>query len=183
MQRLDDWGSEFERFLQSRPSATDPAHDIEHVRRVVANAMHLAGKEGADRAVVYPAAWLHDCVFVAKDSPQRAEASRLAARAAVAFLSEARYPIEHLDAIAHAIAAHSFSAGISPLTTEARRSILQRSAAGRSRLYARPFLYEAVELGWLHANEGRQGGSRQTHGVHGRLDGCSRGTSVRHQPH
>src|SRR5690349_4096922 len=90
----------------------DAAHDLAHVRRVVANATALAAAEGAGLAVVLPAAWLHDCVHVAKDSPLRAQASTLAADAAVAFLRANGYRAASLDAIHHAIAAHSFSANI-----------------------------------------------------------------------
>ena len=98
----------------------DAAHDGEHVRRVVANARALAGPEGARLEVVLPAAWLHDCVTVPKDSPQRANASRLAAAQAVAWLRAWGWPEDLLPDIAHAIEAHSFSAGIAPRTIEAR---------------------------------------------------------------
>jgi len=90
------------------------------VRRVVRNAEALAAAEGAQPGVVRPAAWLHDCVTVPKDSPLRAQASRLAAEQAVGWLRECGYPAEFLPEIAHAIEAHSFSAGIVPRTVEAR---------------------------------------------------------------
>jgi uncharacterized protein len=99
--------------------AGDVAHDLEHVRRVVRNAQALAAAESARLEVVLPAAWLHDCVTVPKDSPLRAQASRLAAEQAVDWLRAWGYPETHLPEIAHAIEAHSFSAGISPRTIEA----------------------------------------------------------------
>ena len=114
---LDSWEPRFEQFLAGG-AAADAAHDIEHVRRVVASARALARDEGAEMGVVLPAAWLHDCVIVPKDSPLRARASSLAAEAAVAFLQEAGYPAEYLPAIRHAIEAHSFSAGVAPRTIE-----------------------------------------------------------------
>lgn len=98
----------------------DAAHDLAHVERVVANARALAATEGARLEVVLPAAWLHDCVTVAKDSPQRAAASRLAAAQAVRWLGEWGWPTAGLAAIAHAIEAHSFTAGITPRTIEAK---------------------------------------------------------------
>lgn len=98
----------------------DAAHDLEHIRRVVANARGLAVAEGAKPEVVLPAAWLHDCVTVPKDSPQRATASRLAAAQAAAWLREWGWPETFLADIAHAIEAHSFSAGIAPRTIEAK---------------------------------------------------------------
>ena len=100
--------------------AGDVAHDLEHVRRVVRNAQALAAAEGARLEVVRPAAWLHDCMTVPKDSPQRAQASRLAAEQAVRWLRSWGCPEALLPEIAHAIEAHSFSAGITPRTIEAK---------------------------------------------------------------
>jgi uncharacterized protein len=115
-----DWTTRFEAFLTRTAGPGDAAHDPPHLRRVVANARRLAAAEGARLEIVLPAAWLHDCVIVPKDSPQRAAASTLAAEAAIGFLAESGYPVGLLPAIAHAIAAHSFSAGISPETIEAK---------------------------------------------------------------
>jgi uncharacterized protein len=95
------------------------AHGLEHIRLVVANAKHLAADEGARLDVVVPAAWLHDCVVVPKDSPERARASRLAAAEAVRLLARWGVGDDLLPLIAHAIEAHSFSAGIAPQTIEA----------------------------------------------------------------
>lgn len=118
---LSDWEPRFEQFIEHIMEETpDPAHDREHVRRVVANARRLAASEGADPAVVIPAAWLHDCVIVPKDSEHRSRASQMAAERAGAFLREIGYPAGHIPAVEHAIAAHSFSAGIPPQTLEAR---------------------------------------------------------------
>jgi uncharacterized protein len=114
-----DWPPVFERFLLEQLT-DDAAHDLGHIRRVVHNALALAGEEEADLAVVLPAAWLHDCVIVPKDSPLRSQASRMAAETAVTFLQSQSYPTQHLDGIAHAIAAHSFSAQIAPETVEAK---------------------------------------------------------------
>ncbi len=98
----------------------DAAHDLAHVRRVVANAQMLAASESARVEVILPAAWLHDCVTVPKDSPQRCIASQLAAQQAVTWLREWHYPTVFLTDIAHAIEAHSFSADIMPRTLEAK---------------------------------------------------------------
>jgi uncharacterized protein len=117
---LARWEAHFEQFLMGDTMSHDAAHDLEHIRRVVATARMLAVAEQADLAVVLPAAWLHDCVVVPKDSPQRSQASGLAARAAVNFLRAIDYPESHVDAIHHAIEAHSFSANIRPRTGEAQ---------------------------------------------------------------
>ena len=106
-------------FLSER-MASDPAHDISHIRRVVQNTLRLTEAESGDPAVTIPAAWLHDCVSVAKDSPLRSQASKLAAQDAVRFLESINYPAELLPGIYHAIEAHSFSADIDTETLEAR---------------------------------------------------------------
>jgi len=120
--QLQDWGEWEEMFAQFLDVETvqDPAHDRGHVLRVVANAKELAAKEGARLDIVIPAAWLHDCVIIPKNSEQRQRASVLAARRAATFLEESGYPAESIAAVEHAIAAHSFSAGIKAETLEAK---------------------------------------------------------------
>ena len=114
-----DWEPRFRRFVADQPNA-DPGHGPVHLERVVATATRLAAEEGARLDVVLPAAWLHDCVHVAKDSPERPRASRLAADHALEFLQDAGYPPACLPDIRHAIEAHSYSAGIVPRTVEAK---------------------------------------------------------------
>jgi uncharacterized protein len=114
------WEPHFHDFLVQTTQSADAAHDLEHLRRVVANAVLLADAEQAQLAVVLPAAWLHDCVVIPKDSPLRSRASMLAADAADAFLRMIDYPAQYLPEIHHAIAAHSFSARIAPRTIEAK---------------------------------------------------------------
>ncbi len=113
------WTPIFLNLLQTH-AVTDAAHDLEHVRRVVANARRLTTAEGADWKIVLPAAWLHDCVFIPKSSPDRKQASVLAAKQAAAWLEKHGWPHGNLAEITHAIEAHSFSAGITPLTLEAK---------------------------------------------------------------
>lgn len=100
-------------------AAGDVAHDLEHIRRVVRNARRLAVAEGASLDVVVPAAWLHDCVAVPKDSPERKRASRLAAIEASRLLVAWGAALDVIPEIAHAIEAHSFSGGIAPRSIEA----------------------------------------------------------------
>ncbi|MDX1380804.1 MAG: HD domain-containing protein [Xanthomonadales bacterium] len=106
-------------FAAGDPDA-DGAHGRDHLLRVLRNARDLGDAEGADARVTVPAACLHDCVAVPKDSALRAQASRLAAERAIEFLAELPFPEHLLDAVYHAIEAHSYSAGIAPRTLEAR---------------------------------------------------------------
>lgn len=117
---LQAWERLFEGWLDEQMATADAAHDREHIRRVVKTAKQLAVVEGADLAVVVPAAWLHDCVTVPKDSDKRPFASRMAAEAAGKFLNAKNYPSEKIKNIQHAIAAHSFTAQIPPETVEAK---------------------------------------------------------------
>lgn len=114
------WEGRFERFVGQGSSQADASHDVAHVHRVVANARRLAASEDARLEIVLPAAWLHDCVTVPKDSARRRVASALASQAASDFLRGCAYPAAFLPDIEHAIEAHSFSAGVVPETLEAR---------------------------------------------------------------
>ena len=116
--QLATWSGRCEAY--ARQLEGDAAHDLAHIRRVVRWARQLARIEGADLDVVIPAAWLHDCVSVPKDHPDREQASRMAAVAASSWLEAQGYPAERIPEIAHAIEAHSFSAGIGPRTIEAK---------------------------------------------------------------
>lgn len=100
--------------------AADPAHDISHVQRVVQNTISLTRAASGNAEVTVPAAWLHDCVSVAKDSPLRKQASKLAADEAVRFLASIDYRPDLLDQIHHAIEAHSYSANLQTNTLEAQ---------------------------------------------------------------
>jgi uncharacterized protein len=99
----------------------DGSHDRSHLLRVWRTASAIADREPAcDRTVLTAAAILHDCVAVEKSSSQRSQASRLAAVRARAILADLEWDPAAIDAAAHAIEAHSFSAGITPETIEAR---------------------------------------------------------------
>ena len=101
-------------------SSHDNAHDLAHIRRVVANAEKILLYESGDREVVSAAAWLHDCVVLPKNHPDRKQASKMAAQKAAVFLESAGFPNSKIEAVSHAIEAHSFSAGIKPKSIEAK---------------------------------------------------------------
>jgi uncharacterized protein len=100
----------------------DGSHDLTHLRRVRANARAIAADEAdaGDPLVLAAACWLHDLVAIEKNDPRRAEASRLSADAASTLLRGWGWDEARIAAVAHAVAAHSFSAGIAPETAEAR---------------------------------------------------------------
>lgn len=116
---LQDWEERFKAFVMAQVEG-DSAHDILHIQRVVETARQLALESQASLEVVLPAAWLHDCVVIHKSAPMRAQASRLSAQRARAQLITWNYPNQYIDAICHAIEAHSFSAQITPSSLEAQ---------------------------------------------------------------
>lgn len=98
----------------------DGAHDLAHLIRVYKAAEAIRAEEGGDGRVLAVAVLLHDCVAVAKNSPERPMASRLAAERAAGILRRLGWDEAAIAAVAHAVAAHSFSAGIRPETLEAK---------------------------------------------------------------
>lgn len=99
----------------------DGAHDANHLERVWRNAQAIMDEHReADRLVVLAAVCLHDLVNLPKNDPARHLASTRSAELARRELETLGFPRARLDAVAHAIAAHSFSAGIEAQTLEAR---------------------------------------------------------------
>lgn len=111
--RIADWVAE-----QMR--SADSGHGIDHVGRVVENAKRIGHAEQADSNIYLPAAWLHDCVVVPKNSPQRRMASTLAAHRAEQFLVKIAYPEKLIGPISHCILTHSFSAKVPCESLEAK---------------------------------------------------------------
>lgn len=118
---LSQWQSEFENWWH-RNESDDASHDLGHFRRVYSVALEINAGEGAkaDDLVLLAAAYFHDVVNPPKNSPLRSKASQLAAEKSKEIISDMGFPADKLDDVAHAIAAHSFSAGIPAETLEAK---------------------------------------------------------------
>lgn len=120
----------------------DAAHDLGHIARVRQMAWQMATTHpDVDREALDIAAILHDLVNLPKDAPDRARASQLSADRAGDWLAGQGWPADRVALVTHAIVAHSFSAGIEPLTPEAK--ILQDAdrlealgAIGLARMFA-----------------------------------------------
>lgn len=97
----------------------DGSHDVSHLIRVWRNASAISQSKGGDLNVLVPAVILHDCVAVEKCSSLRSQASRMAAIRASGLLSTMEFSSDFILSVAHAIEAHSFSAGIEPRSLEA----------------------------------------------------------------
>ena len=121
---LAGWEDRFAGFWRERETIADGSHDLGHFQRVWRSARYIAREEGgtADLLVLLAAAYFHDLVSLPKDSPQRAESSRLSAERAGELLSGRwkDFPVQKIEGVRHVIHAHSFSAGVPALTEEAR---------------------------------------------------------------
>jgi len=98
----------------------DGSHDESHLQRVWKNVTRIQAEEGGNTEILLAATLLHDCVTVEKDSHLQSQASRLAAKKASRLLTDLEWGDDKVTAVAHAIEAHSFSAGIVPETLEAK---------------------------------------------------------------
>ncbi|WP_103333852.1 HD domain-containing protein [Pseudotabrizicola formosa] len=122
--------------------ARDAAHDLGHIDRVWANAKAIMGDApGLDVQALQMAVIFHDAVNLPKDALDRAQASARSAQAAAGWLRAQGWGTERIALVTHAIEAHSFSAGITPQTPEAR--VLQDAdrlealgAIGLARMFA-----------------------------------------------
>ncbi|MGI6132617.1 MAG: HD domain-containing protein [Bacillota bacterium] len=99
-----------------RNSTDHPFAGPDHVARVVALSMEIGASEGADAKVIEAAALLHD-IAVPICASNHYETGALLARGV---LAEAGYGPQEIEAICHAIEAHSRYGGPEPATIEAK---------------------------------------------------------------
>lgn len=109
-----------EALLGEGAAGDDGSHDAAHLLRVWRNVLRLQAEEGGELRLLCAAVLLHDGVAVEKNAPHRASASRLSADKARDLLTRLGWALPDIDAVAHAILTHSFSAGLRPETIEAR---------------------------------------------------------------
>jgi len=100
---LDHWNTRWlgpiRQALAIEMASADSGHGLEHVERVVKNAIRIAETLTVDYEVLLPATWFHDCVCVAKNSPLRSQASRLAAKRALGMLEDLGYPTDQCQSV------------------------------------------------------------------------------------
>ncbi|AJP56288.1 hypothetical protein UC34_03285 [Pandoraea vervacti] len=118
--------------MAAHADSDDGSHDWSHLIRVWTLVKEIAAHEARessdasessesaiDLEMLAVATLLHDCVAVEKNDPRRSQASRLSADKARGILQAMGWAAERIDATAHVIEAHSFSAGIAPKSREA----------------------------------------------------------------
>lgn len=118
MSELEKWETIFQKYL-SKEEFSDGSHSLGHFRRVWKLADRLASKN-EDRLTILAACYFHDIVSYPKNHPDRSKSSIHAAVKAEQILSEMNFPQGKIGNVKHCIEAHSFSAGIKPITQEAK---------------------------------------------------------------
>lgn len=133
--RIGEWEKEFIAYFRTADERMDGSHDLGHFQRVWRTARYINREEGepADSLILLAAAYFHDLVALPKNHPERKESSRLSAERAAGLLASRwaggsiggrppgmEFPREKVEGVRHAIHAHSYSAGVTPLTAEAK---------------------------------------------------------------
>lgn len=115
------WEKKFLNFFKNEP-LDDASHDISHFRRVAQIAFSIASleKQPVDLLTLLAAAYFHDLVTLPKNHPENCFSSRYSAIKARTILEDMQFPPEKLPSVCHAIETHSFSAGLTPNTIEAK---------------------------------------------------------------
>lgn len=120
---LGYWESVFTDYISAHSQEqNDASHDLGHFRRVYHTAILITDCESTpvDLLVILAAAYFHDIVSLPKNHRDNKMSSRYAAAKAKEILQQMNFPGEKIDSVCHAIATHSFSAGLSPETMEAK---------------------------------------------------------------
>ena len=105
--------------LAAEPFARDAAHDLGHILRVARLAEWIAAEEGADGDVCVAGALLHDLVYRPKNHPESPLTARLAAELVPRWCRETPGLESRAEAVAAAVATHSWSGGETPASLEA----------------------------------------------------------------
>jgi uncharacterized protein len=105
--------------LAEEPFPRDAAHDLGHILRVARLAEQIAKEEGADSDTCVAAALLHDLVYRPKNHPESPLTARLAAELVPVWCRETPGLESRAEAVAAAVASHSWSGGEAPASLEA----------------------------------------------------------------
>ena len=105
--------------LSSEPFPRDAAHDLGHIMRVTHLARRLAQAENADEETCVAAALLHDLVYRPKNHPESVRTAEMAAQLVPEWCRSTPGLEARADAVAAAVATHSWSGGQAPASLEA----------------------------------------------------------------
>lgn len=94
------------------------SHGFDHTARVTRLCRSIGVREGADMAILIPAALFHDIARPLEEEtgiPHEEQGAEMAE----AYLQSIQYPGDMIHSICHAIRVHRYSSGIAPETPEA----------------------------------------------------------------
>lgn len=94
----------------------DPAHDWNHVERVVKNAIKISKQENIQSELILAAVYCHDLINLPKNHPERSKASERSALEAIPYLKEVGFSEDEINEIQIGIIQHSFSRNEKPST-------------------------------------------------------------------
>ncbi len=99
----------------------EPAHDWQHICRVLAYAKRIAQAEKADWEIVSAAVLLHDCIKLKPQSGQKDfSAEKSADKVGEILAGIKEFPTGKIEAVKTCVREHSFTVGISPNTLESK---------------------------------------------------------------
>lgn len=98
----------------------DPAHDFEHIMRVLKNAKIICKKEKANEKLVSSAVLLHDIISYPKSDKRSKSSSIKSAEESKRILKTFNFTEEEIQIISDAIRDHSFSRNKIPKTLEGK---------------------------------------------------------------
>lgn len=99
--------------------SADPAHDLTHISRVLANAISIGEREGGDTQVLLFASLLHDASSGSKCSEEPDDEDRRL-RSIEEFMLTRDLDEDVISQVLYAVSVHRYSKGISPKTLEAK---------------------------------------------------------------
>ena len=103
-------------YVKKRLAQNDPAHDFEHITRVLKNAIMISRKEKASIRMVTAAVLLHDIVSYPKSDPRSKNSSEESAEKSRDILKKYGFTQDEICIISDAIRDHSFSRGVTSKT-------------------------------------------------------------------
>lgn len=112
--------AKLEKMVKKRLEKNDPAHDYDHIMRVLKNARKIARKEKTRNDVITAAVLLHDIVSYPKSDPRSKNSSTESAQESQKILKNYNFSQDEINTISDAIQDHSFSKGIIPRTLEGK---------------------------------------------------------------
>lgn len=107
-------------YVEKAMAGTDPVHDVQHVTRVLWNALDIGSEEPIDRDILIAACLLHDIGRPAEMADRRLCHAEVGSRMAYDFLLSLGWPEERAAWVGACILTHRYRTGRIPESLEAK---------------------------------------------------------------